>query len=58
MLPYLIGLLGFLLIVVGAKYSGRHLALFGKDIDPKSIMAFGVFILALAVLLKLFNVQL
>ena len=58
MLLYLIALLGLFMIAVGSRYSHRRLVMRGRDIDTRSILAVGAFMLVLAVILKVFNVSL
>jgi hypothetical protein len=55
-LPYLVGLIGFLLVVVGSKYSRGGLIVRGRDIDAKSLLAIGTFTLASLALLKFFGI--
>jgi hypothetical protein len=56
MLPYLIGLIGLFLVFIGSKYSRGGLIVRGKDVDGKSLLAVGTFILTSLVLLKFFGI--
>jgi hypothetical protein len=56
-LPYLCGLIGLLLVIIGTKYSRGGLFVRGRDIDAKPLLAVGTFILASLALLKFFGVM-
>jgi hypothetical protein len=55
-LPYLIGLIGLLLVFIGIKYSRGGFIVRGRDVDVKSLLAVGSFILASLALLKFFGI--